>query len=79
MVLLLASLNPSNIAAFGNKALFMGHDTNGRRALWITDGTTNGTQELVYRAISIQCTLPSLGIPSYSMVIDATKSVPHSG
>ena len=42
-----ASLNPTNIAAFGNKALFMGHDTNGHRALWITDGTSSGTKELV--------------------------------
>ncbi len=45
-------LNPQNITPLGNgKAVFIGYDDSnnqnqGKRALWVTDGTTGGTQEI---------------------------------
>jgi ELWxxDGT repeat protein len=39
-------LGPTDITAFGNKALFFGNDSDVFDGLWVTDGTTSGTFEL---------------------------------
>jgi ELWxxDGT repeat protein len=40
-------LNPRSFVSLGNgNALFIGTDLNGEEALWVTDGTLSGTQEL---------------------------------
>jgi hypothetical protein len=39
-------LAPNDITAFGNKALFIGGDSDAFNGLWVTDGTALGTFEL---------------------------------
>jgi ELWxxDGT repeat protein len=39
-------LAPKVVATFGSKALFLGADSTGSQALWVTDGTAAGTIEL---------------------------------
>ncbi len=39
--------NPSRITVVGNKALFIANDSKGINGLWVTDGTTAGTREIV--------------------------------
>ena len=41
-----SGLNPSDIFAFGGKAIFSGIASDGNTGLWITDGTAAGTFEL---------------------------------
>ena len=38
-------LDPHDIVAFGNKALFAGFDASGLVGLWVTNGTGGGTHE----------------------------------
>ena len=40
------NLDPTDIMAFGNKALFFGYDLDDFDGLWVTDGTASGTFEL---------------------------------
>ena len=40
------SLNPTNITAFDNSAVFKGQNGSGVYGLWVTDGTQTGTHEL---------------------------------
>ena len=42
----LGYLDPTNIRVFGNKALFLGRDSDNFDGLWVTDGTASGTFEL---------------------------------
>ena len=39
-------INPSDFIVLGNKLLFRGTDSVGRVGLWVTDGTSAGTQEI---------------------------------
>ncbi len=41
-----ANFSPSDFTAIGNKVLFDAVDASGQTTLWVTDGTTSGTQEI---------------------------------
>jgi ELWxxDGT repeat protein len=45
-----AGLDPSDMTVFGSEILFSGLDSNGLTGLWVTDGTANGTHELLAKA-----------------------------
>jgi hypothetical protein len=42
-----AGLSPYGLTNFNGEVLFNGLDTNGRNALWVTDGASAGTHELI--------------------------------
>ena len=46
----LYALQPSALTLSGTKAFFSAYDSHGRQALWITNGTAAGTNELYYNA-----------------------------
>jgi ELWxxDGT repeat protein len=45
-------LNPYNFTVFGNKAVFLGDDSNSNFGLWVTDGTVAGTSEITTPQLS---------------------------
>ena len=57
-----AGLDPTDLTVFGSEVLFSGLDANGLSGLWVTDGTANGTHELLAEAAGATAAKDPLGL-----------------
>ncbi len=57
------------MTVFGNEVLFSGVDANGLTGLWVTDGTANGTHELLAEAAGATAAKDPLGLSPTDLTV----------
>jgi ELWxxDGT repeat protein len=74
------SINPTDFFAWDGKVLFQGKDTAGRVGLWITDGTSAGTSEIMpANAYELGLNPSEFSLAGSEVVFQATDAAGHVG